>query len=143
MREGRGSSPQSTVEPPSLETVPAAVGLLPPLPKFYKISYMNKNALIPMNEHTQTRRNGMSTLIDDARGLLHATSESAEETIVAARNRLSVALDAGKEGLDTLREKTVEGAKAAGHAVRVHPFQSLGIAFGVGALLGILIACRK
>ena len=96
-----------------------------------------------MNEHTETLRNAKSTLVDDARSLIHATSEAAEETIVAARNRLSAAVDAGKEGIENIREKTVEGAKAAGHAFQVHPFQSLGIAFGVGALLGLLIACRK
>ena len=39
-------------------------------------------------------------------------------------------------------EKAVEGAKAADEAVHEHPYQAIGIAFGVGALLGYLVARR-
>ena len=39
-------------------------------------------------------------------------------------------------------EKAVERAKAADKVIREHPYQTIGIAFGVGLLLGVL-ARRK
>jgi len=37
-------------------------------------------------------------------------------------------------------EKTsVEGAKVADRVIRYHPYQTLGIAFGLGLLIGILV----
>jgi len=37
-------------------------------------------------------------------------------------------------------EKTsVEGAKVADRVIRDHPYQTLGIAFGLGLLIGILV----
>lgn len=50
------------------------------------------------------------------------------------------------EDLKTLvqnaEEKAVEGAKAADKAIRTHPYQTVGIAFGLGLLIGFL-ARRK
>ena len=39
-------------------------------------------------------------------------------------------------------EKAVERAKAADKVIRDHPYQTIGIAFGLGVLLGVL-ARRK
>lgn len=39
-------------------------------------------------------------------------------------------------------EKAVERAKAADKVIREHPYQTIGIAFGLGVLLGVL-ARRK
>ena len=38
-----------------------------------------------------------------------------------------------------LQEQTVAGAKATDRAIREHPYQSIGIAFGVGLLIGVLV----
>jgi ElaB/YqjD/DUF883 family membrane-anchored ribosome-binding protein len=59
-----------------------------------------------------------------------------------ARKRLAAALDNGKEIYGRVRDKAVAGAKATDQAVRENPYQAIGIAVGVGALLGYLIGRR-
>jgi thiol-disulfide isomerase/thioredoxin len=41
-----------------------------------------------------------------------------------------------------VRDKAVEGAKAADEAVRDNPYQAIGIAFGVGEIVGYLAMRR-
>jgi ElaB/YqjD/DUF883 family membrane-anchored ribosome-binding protein len=84
-----------------------------------------------------------NTLVEDARGLLEATSEIADERIAAARQRLADALDAGRETYEQLQDKVVQGAKVADRAVRTHPYQSIALAFGIGALAGIVFSRRN
>jgi len=82
----------------------------------------------------------MNALADDARALMAATADVAGEKVGEARKRLASALERTKEIASRVREKAVESAKAADEAVHEHPYQAIGIAFGVGALLGYLIA---
>jgi len=83
-----------------------------------------------------------STLVADARGLLEATAEIADEKVAAARKRLGEALEAGMETYEHVQERVVRGAKIADKTVREHPYQSMAIAFGVGAVIGYLISRR-
>ena len=55
-------------------------------------------------------------------------------------NRLAATIDKAKDVCATLEQKTVAAAKATDKAVREHPYQALGIAFGVGVLIGVLVA---
>ena len=47
-----------------------------------------------------------------------------------------------KAMIQRAEQKAVESAKAADRVVRDHPYQTLGLAFGLGILIGIL-ARRK
>ena len=85
----------------------------------------------------------MGTLAQDARDLMAATADVAGDKVGEARNRLAAALERGKEIYGKVRDKTVEGAKATDEAVRAHPYQAIAIGFGIGALLGYLIARRS
>ncbi len=40
------------------------------------------------------------------------------------------------------KDKTIESAKVADQAVRMHPYQAIGIAAGVGLLFGLLLGRR-
>jgi ElaB/YqjD/DUF883 family membrane-anchored ribosome-binding protein len=95
-----------------------------------------------MKKHTQATVNDVGTLAEDARALMAATADVAGEKVNEARKRLAAALDRAKEIAGRVRDKTVEGAQAADQAVREHPYQAIGITFGVGALLGYLVARR-
>ena len=95
-----------------------------------------------MSKHTQAPSNDMGTLAEDARALMAATADVAGEKVSAARKRLAAALESAKEIAGRVRDKAVEGAKAADEAVRDHPYQAIGIAFGVGALVGYLAMRR-
>ena len=95
-----------------------------------------------MNKEMQAIRNDVGTLAEDARALMAATADVAGDKVAEARKRLSAALESGKELYGRVREKAVEGAKAADETVREHPYQAIGIALGVGALLGYLLTRR-
>jgi len=84
----------------------------------------------------------MGTLAEDARALMAATADVAGEKVSEARKRLAAALDSAKEIAGRVRDKAVESAKAADEAVHEHPYQAIGIAFGVGAIIGYLASRR-
>ena len=95
-----------------------------------------------MDKPTYADPNSITTLAEDARALMAATADVAGEKVGEARKRLAAALDSGKQMLGRVKEKAVQGAEVADEAVREHPYQAIGIALGVGALIGYLAARR-
>ena len=95
-----------------------------------------------MNKHTHAISPDVSSLAEDARELMAATADVAGEKVGEARKRLAAALESAREIAGRIRDKAVEGAKATDEAVREHPYQSIGIALGVGALIGFLVSRR-
>lgn len=99
-----------------------------------------------MNDPTPTAENDMGSLAEDARALMAATAEVAGDKVGEARKRLAAALETGKKVMGRVKDKAVEGAKATDKAVHDHPYMAIGIALGVGALVGFLVArksCRN
>ena len=95
-----------------------------------------------MGKHKQADENDTGTLAEDARALMAATADVAGDKVAEARKRLAAALESGKELIGRVREKAVERAKAADQVVRENPYQTIAIAFGVGAVIGFLLARR-
>jgi ElaB/YqjD/DUF883 family membrane-anchored ribosome-binding protein len=96
-----------------------------------------------MNKQTQATSKAMTMLADDARALMAATADVAGEKVGEARKRLTAALERSKEIYGRVRDKAVEGAKAADEAVHEHPYQAIGIAFGIGAVIAFLLLRRN
>jgi ElaB/YqjD/DUF883 family membrane-anchored ribosome-binding protein len=60
------------------------------------------------------------------------------------RAKLEAATEKAKEVCQRLQDETVAAAKATDKAVREHPYQAIGIAFGVGLLIGVVVTrCRR
>ena len=95
-----------------------------------------------MNTATQAISNDMGQLAEDARALMTATADVAGEKVGEARKRLAAALESAKEIAGNVRDRAIEGAKAADVVVREHPYQAVAIGVGVGALVGYLLARR-
>lgn len=103
----------------------------------------------PDMENTQSRiarervMADLRTLAGDAEALLRATADDASDKAKEARARVSAALEKAKSTYETLQTQSIESAKAAAHkadeTIRTHPYESIGIAFGVGLLLGALL----
>ena len=93
--------------------------------------------------HSAEPTHDLGTLAEDAKALLSATADVAEDKVVAARARLSAALERGREAWGTVRVRAVQGAKATDKAIRNHPYQAIGIAMGAAALLGFLLTRRS
>ena len=69
----------------------------------------------------------------------HRDSEKGE-----LRAKLEAATDKAKEVFQRLQEQTVAATKTSDKVVREHPYQAIGIAFGVGLLVGVLAGrCRR
>jgi ElaB/YqjD/DUF883 family membrane-anchored ribosome-binding protein len=81
-------------------------------------------------------------LMEDAQALLAATAHVAEEKVVEARKRLTAAIEKGRETWHTIQEKAVAGAKATDQVIRDNPYKSLGVALGVGVIIGYLLRRR-
>jgi len=92
-----------------------------------------------MNKQTQAITDDLSTLADDARSFLAATSDVTGEKVANTRKRLADALEHGKGIYGRTRDKAVESARAVDDAVHEHPYQAIAIGMGIGAVLGFLI----
>ena len=93
-----------------------------------------------MEKQKQSMGDYMGALTEDAQALMAATSDVAGDKVREARKQLAAALENGREIYGQVRDKAVESVKATDQAVRENPYQAIGIAFGVGALLGYLVA---
>lgn len=78
----------------------------------------------------------------ESQELLKATAGAVGDKASVVRDRLSDALETAKENCRELQEKAIEGAEATDKVIRKHPYQSLGIAFAVGVLIGALARRR-
>lgn len=96
-----------------------------------------------MSNRQNEVKDNLGQVAEDTKALLAATADATDETVVEARNRLSSALESAGETCARVKAKAVESAKAADKAIRENPYQAVGIAFGVGALLGFLLSRRS
>lgn len=85
-------------------------------------------------------------VVQDAEGLVKATTgelgEKLGEKAREARVRLTASLESAKVTCHKLEDRAVAGAKATDKVIRDHPYESIGVAFGVGLLIGVLVTRR-
>jgi len=85
----------------------------------------------------------MDQLAEEARALIAATGDVAGDRVQDARKRVAAALEHGKEIYALVRDKAVEGTRAADEAVHENSYQAIAIGIGIGALIGYLISRRR
>lgn len=85
----------------------------------------------------------LQTLAADAEALLRATAGDASDSAKEARSRVTAALERTKATCARLQGQAVDAAKVAAKkadtVIRDHPYESIGVAFGVGLLIGVLV----
>jgi ElaB/YqjD/DUF883 family membrane-anchored ribosome-binding protein len=84
----------------------------------------------------------LKTLVRDGEDLLKASAGDLSEKGREAREKLAEALEAAKDCCGKLEERASAGAKVADRAIREHPYESVGVAFGLGLIIGVLITRR-
>lgn len=84
----------------------------------------------------------LQAVIRDGEELLRAGARDLTERGAAARERLTGALEVAKDTQRRLQSAASEAAKTADRLVRDNPYHSVGIAFGLGILMG-LVANRR
>ncbi len=81
----------------------------------------------------------LKRVVHDSEELLQASAGAAGDKAHEMRERLSQTLESAKVTCRRLEEKAIEGAKATDKVIREHPYQSIGAAFGIGLLIGVLV----
>lgn len=84
----------------------------------------------------------LKTLSHDAEALMHATAGQAGEKAKELRDRLGAAIASAKATCQRVEAKAIAGAKVADKTIREHPYESIGVAFGIGLLIGVLVGRR-
>lgn len=86
----------------------------------------------------------LQLVVSDAEELLRATAGQAGEKVTAARERIQESLSSAKVRLvdaqDAMLEKTKQAAHATDEYVHENPWRAVGIAAGVGLVVGMLIS---
>ena len=103
-----------------------------------------------MNDSTVTPKDklvaDLKVVVADAEELLAATAHQTGERMTELRERMQENLRNARHKLadaeDAIKAKTREVAKATDHYVHEHPWKSIGIAAGVGLVIGMLISRR-
>ncbi len=95
-----------------------------------------------IQQSTEKLLRDLKAVVHDGEELLRAGAQDLSERGLAARERLAAALEVAKETRRKLEERVKAGAEATDRLVREHPYQSVGAAFGVGLLIGILLNRR-
>jgi len=94
------------------------------------------------NEERVTRQKLMSDLkvvMHDAEELMKATASDLGEKAREARVKLAATIESAKASYQRLEQKTIAGAKATDRVIRDNPYRSIGVAFGIGLLVGVLV----
>ena len=88
----------------------------------------------------------LRSLARDSEALLRSTAGDIGEKAGEARRHLVEALDRARAAYADLQEQAIISAKAAAKradlVVRDHPYEAIGIAFGIGLLVGVLVGRR-
>jgi ElaB/YqjD/DUF883 family membrane-anchored ribosome-binding protein len=82
----------------------------------------------------------LGSAVREGEELLNAVTGEHGEKSRALRAKLESAVEKAKAMYERLEDKTVAAAKVADQTVREHPYQAIGIAFGIGLLIGVLAA---
>ena len=90
-------------------------------------------------ESTEKLMADLRMVVRDAEDVLKATAGDMSEKAKETRARLAASLESAKAAYHRLEDKAIASAKAADGVIREHPYQSIGIAFGVGVLIGVLV----
>ena len=114
----------------------------------YHAVRLGEKAGNPMAERISAEQliDDLTTVVRDAEDLLRATAAQTGEKLGEARARAEESVRQAKERLAVLEQEALERARAmAGEAdeyVRGNPWTAVGIAAGVGLVLGMLLSRR-
>ena len=89
---------------------------------------------------SQRVANDLKEAMNEAEAAMEATAGETGEKAGELRSRLNAALESAKATCRRLEDQTVAAAKATDQAIRGHPYESIGVAFGLGLLIGVLLA---
>ena len=85
----------------------------------------------------------LKTLGHDADRLVKAMAGDAKDGLIDARARLDKTIVSARRTCEQAKQKVRKGIEDADELVRQKPYQSIGLAFGAGLLIGALAVWRR
>ena len=82
----------------------------------------------------------IKALLAEAENVIAASGSAASEEISSLKERLRSALDRSRDTAQRAVQRAKDGAAQADEAIQTHPYVAIGIAAGVGLLVGALIS---
>jgi len=104
---------------------------------------METRSASEIEQSTEKLLQDLKEVVRDGEELLRAGVADLSERGAAAKEKLAAALEVAKETQRRLQDRAVASAKTADRYIRANPYQSIGIAFGAGLILGLLASRRK
>jgi len=95
-----------------------------------------------IEESTERLLSDLKAVVRDGEELLRAGAQELGERGMVARERLAAALEMAKDTARKLQAQARISAQKTDMLIRENPYQSIGIAFGIGMLFGILVNRR-
>lgn len=92
--------------------------------------------------NTQKLMEDLKRVATDAEELLKATAGLAGEKAEEVKSRLTAIAESARNTYQKLEQTARAQAQTADQVIRTHPYESVGIAFGIGVLLGVLLGRR-
>ncbi len=102
-----------------------------------------ENGTSKKGDLTEQLTEELQAIANEAEMLIQSKSEDLVEKTKELRDKLASALDTANDTVESLETQAAKGIKAADRAIRSHPYQSLGIALGVGLAVGLLLKRRS
>jgi ElaB/YqjD/DUF883 family membrane-anchored ribosome-binding protein len=91
-----------------------------------------------IREANQILVGDFNQVVSHAEQFLEATAGEAGEKVKELRSRLAASLESAKAAQERLQDTTARVARKTDRVIRRHPYESIGVVFGVGLLLGAL-----
>ena len=92
-----------------------------------------------MTPATEKLVQDIKVVVRDAEELLRATGNDLNVKTQEARQRLAATLESAKGSCQQAEQRLREGVREADELIREHPYESMGIGFGLGMLIGLLL----
>ena len=82
----------------------------------------------------------LKTIAHDAEKILISSAEAAGEKAHDVKTKIMSAFDTTKVSMKNIETQAIQAVKNTDSNIRKHPYQSIGIALGVGTVIGALAA---
>ncbi len=106
----------------------------------------NANTPTPVDVSKEQLVQDFKVLVADAEALLKATASQGGEAVAAMRAKVGESLAVAKVKMVDIEQAALLRAKAAAQAtdeyVHDHPWHAVGVAAGIGLVIGLLIGRR-
>ncbi|HVV00674.1 MAG TPA: hypothetical protein VHH88_04885 [Verrucomicrobiae bacterium] len=99
---------------------------------------MQNRSAEEIKQSTERLLQELKAIVRESEELLEAGVADVSESGRASRERLAAALEVAKTTGSRLRQRAIEGAQIADDFAHQYPYRTIGVAFAIGLLAGVI-----